>query len=64
MKDIEDIVRDTPNNSELGAELRKQLSETAYHLNCDICGKTFWSDEPFPIPHICPNCYIWNTILS
>jgi hypothetical protein len=27
-----------------------------YHLNCDKCGKTFWSQEAFPEPQLCFDC--------
>jgi hypothetical protein len=27
-----------------------------YHLNCDKCGKTFWSQESFPEPQLCFDC--------
>jgi NTP pyrophosphatase (non-canonical NTP hydrolase) len=29
----------------------------AYHLNCEVCGEPFWSNEAFPKPHICAKCY-------
>ena len=27
-----------------------------YHLNCDKCGQTYWSNEGFPEPQLCYNC--------
>jgi acetyl-CoA carboxylase beta subunit len=27
-----------------------------YHLNCDKCGKTYWSQEGFPKPQFCYDC--------
>ena len=27
-----------------------------YHLNCDKCGATYWSQEGFPKPQLCINC--------
>ena len=27
-----------------------------YHLNCDKCGATYWSQEGFPKPQLCSNC--------
>ena len=27
-----------------------------YHLNCDKCGKTYWSQEGFPKPQLCYDC--------
>jgi len=28
----------------------------AYHLNCDVCGKTYWSISAFPEPQWCEKC--------
>lgn len=33
-------------------------TETKYHLECESCGELFWSNEAFPKPQICPNCYV------
>jgi hypothetical protein len=27
-----------------------------YHLNCESCGDTFWSNAPFPTPQLCCYC--------
>lgn len=31
-------------------------SKQEYHLDCDMCGGTFWSEEGFPAPQYCPAC--------
>jgi hypothetical protein len=45
--------------TQLKETLPAQQSEKerqVYHLNCDKCGKTFWSQEAFPNPQVCFNC--------
>jgi len=53
---IEDIVRDTPNDTDLGAIIRKMYDEPKLlDLTCSVCGKEFKGTVIF---EICPNCYI------
>lgn len=36
-------------------EIEKEL-EAEYHLECDNCGRLFWSKEGFPQPQFCKRC--------
>jgi hypothetical protein len=42
-------------------DLQKE-SVSEYHLNCDYCGKLFWSKEAFPVRKMCTACY--NNIVN
>jgi hypothetical protein len=40
----------------------EQQKESEYQLNCDYCGKLFWSKEAFPFRKMCTACY--NNIVN
>ena len=37
-------------------EVEQKEPRQNYHLNCDKCGDTFWSQEGFPKPQLCYKC--------
>jgi PHP family Zn ribbon phosphoesterase len=39
-----------------------KLTQPEYHLNCDYCGRLFWSKEAFPVRKMCTACY--NNIVN